>query len=115
MQRKILFTILLLFVFSCIFTLTEKELANLSKKAKNGDVIAQYNLGVMYSNGQGVIQDYRQAYKWFLIVCDYGDSDLFKDASQRRNLADKKLTLLKKNQAKKEAKEIQQKINNKKK
>jgi TPR repeat protein len=31
--------------------------------AEQGDSSAQYNLGVMYDNGQGVIQDYRAAVK----------------------------------------------------
>ena len=30
--------------------------------AKAGDVEAQYNLGIMYDQGQGVTQDYKEAF-----------------------------------------------------
>lgn len=33
--------------------------------AQQGDVRAQYNLGILYRDGQGVAQDYRQAVAWF--------------------------------------------------
>jgi len=33
--------------------------------ADQGEVDAQYNLGVMYENGEGVLQDYKQAVKWY--------------------------------------------------
>jgi TPR repeat protein len=32
--------------------------------AEKGDAGAQYNLGIMYDNGQGVTQDYKAAVKW---------------------------------------------------
>ena len=32
--------------------------------AQKGDAEAQYNLGLIYVNGQGVTQDYVQAHKW---------------------------------------------------
>ena len=35
------------------------------KLAQQGLAVAQYNLGVMYGNGQGVPQDYAQALKWY--------------------------------------------------
>ena len=34
-------------------------------RAALGDSEAQYNLGVMYQNGQGVTQDYARAVRWF--------------------------------------------------
>ena len=33
--------------------------------AEQGDAEAQYKLGLMYANGQGVAQDYQQAFSWF--------------------------------------------------
>ena len=33
--------------------------------AKSGNKVAQYNLGIMYDNGQGVTQDYQQAVAWY--------------------------------------------------
>ena len=41
--------------------------------AQRGSTLAQYNLGRMYFNGQGVDQDYTEAHKWFSLaaVQDY--------------------------------------------
>ena len=33
--------------------------------AEQGDAYAQFNLGFMYYNGQGVLQDHKEAVKWF--------------------------------------------------
>ena len=40
--------------------------------AEAGDVPVQYNLGVMYDNGQGVPQDYAEAVKWYRLAADQG-------------------------------------------
>ena len=42
--------------------------------AEQGDAIAQYNLGVMYRNGQGVPQDYKTAAKWWRLAAEQGDA-----------------------------------------
>ena len=34
---------------------------------------AQFNLGLMYFNGEGVLEDYVQAYAWFNIAATQGD------------------------------------------
>ena len=36
---------------------------------------AQFNLGLMYHNGQGVPQDYREAVRWYRMAADQGDAD----------------------------------------
>ncbi len=33
--------------------------------ASKGDIEAQYNLGFMYYNGEGVRQDYKKAFEWY--------------------------------------------------
>ena len=38
--------------------------------AEEGNVGAQFNLGVMYHNGWGVIQDYAEAVKWYRLAAD---------------------------------------------
>ncbi len=46
--------------------------------AKQGNANAQYNLGVMYGNGQGVRQDYVQALMWYNLAASRltpGDRD----------------------------------------
>ena len=40
--------------------------------AKSGNKVAQYNLGVMYKNGQGVPQDYQQAVAWYRKAAEQG-------------------------------------------
>jgi uncharacterized protein len=42
--------------------------------ADQGDAHSQYNLGVMYVNGQGVPKDDTQAMKWYRLAADQGDA-----------------------------------------
>ena len=51
------------------YTTAFKEFA---ASAEQGNVGAQYNLGYMYANGQGVPQDYKQAVKWFTKAAEQG-------------------------------------------
>ena len=44
----------------------------LHKAAKQGDAFAQFNLGVMYYNGDGVPQDYSEAAKWYRKAAEQG-------------------------------------------
>ena len=43
--------------------------------AEQGDAAAQYNLALMYTNGQGVPQDYAEAVKWYRLSAEQGDAD----------------------------------------
>ncbi len=43
--------------------------------AEQGDVNAQFNLGLMYYRGNGVLQDYKLAHKWFNIASAQGDAE----------------------------------------
>ncbi len=40
--------------------------------AEQGDVMAQYNLGLMHHKGQGVSRDYHEAVKWYRLAADQG-------------------------------------------
>jgi hypothetical protein len=51
----------------------KSKLEILIKSANQGDVEAQYNLGLMYENGQGVLQDYKEAIKWYKKSAEQGD------------------------------------------
>lgn len=42
--------------------------------AEQGDAGAQFNLGVMYSQGQGVPQDYAEAVKWYRLAAEQGNA-----------------------------------------
>jgi hypothetical protein len=43
--------------------------------AEQGDPTAQYNLGVMYSKGEGVPQDYAKAAMWHTLAADQGNAN----------------------------------------
>ena len=43
--------------------------------AEQGYVAAQYNLGVMYSSGKGVKQNYAEAVKWYRKAAEQSDAD----------------------------------------
>ena len=47
---------------------------NKIKAANQGDVSAQYNLGVMYSNGYGVIKNYTLSYMWLILAKYHNDN-----------------------------------------
>ncbi len=53
----------------------------LFKGARQGNVDAQYNLGVVYDEGEGVEQDHKQASYWYKKAAEQGD------ASAQHNLA----------------------------
>ena len=42
------------------------------KAAEQGDAEAQYNLGVMYENGQGVDVNYKKAIEWYEKAAEQG-------------------------------------------
>ena len=56
-------------------------LAEWKPLAEQGDAKAQYNLGVMYDKGQGVIEDHKEAVKWYRLAAEQGG------ASAQNNLA----------------------------
>ena len=53
--------------------MTEKELAEAAKvKADSGDKVAQFNLGFMFENGQGVNRDYDIAVYYYTLAANAG-------------------------------------------
>ena len=43
--------------------------------AEQGHARAQFNLGVMYANGDGVPQDYREMARWFHMAAEQGHAE----------------------------------------
>jgi len=43
----------------------KEEFEKWKAQAEKGDALAQYNLGVMYRDGQGVEKDFKEAVEWF--------------------------------------------------
>lgn len=52
--------------------------------AEQGDATAQFNLGNMYANGEGVTQDDRIAHMWFNLLASFGNKD---GANERDRIA----------------------------
>ena len=42
--------------------------------AEQGDAAVQYNIGLMYDNGKGVLQDHAEAVKWYRLAAEQGDA-----------------------------------------
>tara|TARA_B110001469_G_C9399773_1_gene205529 strand:+ start:144 stop:533 length:390 start_codon:yes stop_codon:yes gene_type:complete len=51
------------------------EIDDLKKAAEQGDADAQFNLGCMYADGEGVAEDSAEAVKWWLKAAEQGDAD----------------------------------------
>jgi len=56
--------------------------------AKQGHAKSQFNLGGMYGNGQGVLQDYVRAHMWWNIAAISGD----RNAVKNRDIVAKQMT-----------------------
>jgi TPR repeat protein len=52
--------------------LATESVEQIRTKAEQGDATAQFDLGVMYRRGQGVQQDYSQAYMWINLAATQG-------------------------------------------
>lgn len=49
-------------------------MAEFSELAEQGDADAQYYLGLMYNSGEGILQDYATAVKWYELSAEQGFS-----------------------------------------
>ena len=67
----------------------KKAFAWFKKAAEQGQDTAQSELAIAYNNGQGVIQDYVKAHKWWNIAAALGN----KDAIRHRGVVAKKMTV----------------------
>ena len=68
---KIILSFCLLLICALGFAQTASDYR---KAAEQGDANAQYNLGVCYENGYGVMQDYSQAVYWYRKAAEQGDA-----------------------------------------
>jgi len=81
--------------------------------AYQGNVDAQNLLGEGYYQGSGVKMDYKEAYIWFYLVSTKSSGQLYEDACDSINIVGEELTQEQIDQATKEAKEIQRRIDGK--
>jgi TPR repeat protein len=66
------------FIFAYLFLtcgLSALDFQETKKLAEGGSGLAQYSLGVMYANGDGVPQDYKEAMKWYRKSADQGNAN----------------------------------------
>ena len=70
---KALLTIILLLAFGAYaWGNTAEEIAEWKEAAEKGEAAAQFNLGQMYTNGEGVPEDDKEAVKWFRKSAEQG-------------------------------------------
>ena len=49
-------------------------MSSVRKEAEQGDVDAQFNLGVTYYRGEGAPQEYQEAVNWFRFAAGHGNA-----------------------------------------
>ena len=52
----------------------ETQFEEIKEMAEQGNVNAQVAIGLMYSTGEGVVQDSKQAFKWCTKAAEQGDA-----------------------------------------
>ena len=52
----------------------ETALREWTPLAEQGDAEAQFNVGLMYESGQGVLKDYKTAVKWYTLAAEQGNA-----------------------------------------
>ena len=73
-MKKLLGILLVISGFFAVFFKDEIEFKNWKRAAEQGDAKAQFNLGLMYFTGAGVVQDYKQAIKWYTKAAEQGNA-----------------------------------------
>ena len=68
MKTKLL---ILLLVFATSFAFSQ-SFVETKKRAEQGDADAQFNLGWMYLNGEGITKDLKQAFYWYKKSAEQG-------------------------------------------
>ena len=55
--------------------LAQDDLDTVRQAAEQGDATAQFNLGIMYANGRGVLKDDAEAVEWYRLAAEQGYAD----------------------------------------
>ncbi|MFT6094658.1 MAG: TPR repeat protein [Pseudohongiellaceae bacterium] len=73
---RLIFVLIALSFANSIGASEESEFfAEMQVLADQGHAIAQFFLGDAYSNGEGVLQDKKEAVKWYSLAAEQGDAD----------------------------------------
>jgi TPR repeat protein len=78
--------LLIVFLMVINFSLAE-NLEELKEQANLGDKFAQYQLGVMYADGEKVPQDYAESVRWLQLSIQSDEGDYISDAILRLGIA----------------------------
>ena len=68
--------------------INKSEFKFTKRMAEIGDKTAQYNLGIIYANGKGVPQDYKEAVKWYRMSAEQGHADAQKNLVMMYNFGE---------------------------
>jgi len=71
-MKKLIILLFTVFLSAGSLSAQSIDVKKLIQLANQGNVEAQYDLGVRYANGEGVPQDYAQAVKWYRLAADQG-------------------------------------------
>ena len=80
MRKRIVFSVaVLIAVLATPSTTTPLEFKDDAEAvrlaAEQGDADAQFNLGLKYANGWGVLEDDAEAVRWYRLAAEQGDAD----------------------------------------
>ena len=64
--------VVLVVVTAGVGTAQQESIEELRARADAGDAEAQFDLGVLYANGDGVPQDYAEAGRWYRLAAEQG-------------------------------------------
>ena len=70
--QKVVVCLLCFVMFFCEVAAFAESFKEVQKKAKNDDVQAQYDLGMMYYTGNGTKKNFSEAFKWWLKAAKHG-------------------------------------------
>ena len=96
---------ILIAAFSAPISAQQETVTEVRAKAEQGDAEAQFNLGVMYANGEGVPQDDVTAYMWYNLAASRSTGEVRDRAVQTRDLAETRLTASQRAEAQRLARE----------
>jgi len=75
---RIVLVVVLLTTFPSVYggdCFEDGDIEDCRVKAEQGDADLQNNLGMMYAKGLGVLQDYKEAVKWYRKSAEQGNSE----------------------------------------
>ncbi len=84
LMQRLAFLLLAFGTLFCVPVVQAQEMSKLEAAAEQGDVVAQYNVGVRLANGRGVPKDEAQAVRWYQMAADQSDQPQRGGSGSRR-------------------------------